>query len=122
MVGRATWLALLAIYHSQFTIYLSPLDGGARHGWLCWLFTIHNLPFTIHRWMEAPDIAGSAGYLPFTIYHLPFTTGWRRPTWLALLAITIHHLPFTIHPLMEAPGIAGSASHLPFTIYHLPIN
>ena len=30
---------------------------GARHGWLCWLFTIHDLPFTIHHWMDNEEIA-----------------------------------------------------------------
>src|SRR5437870_9201804 len=30
---------------------------GARHGWLCWLFTIHDLPFTIHSWMDNEEIA-----------------------------------------------------------------
>src|SRR5437016_5819690 len=30
---------------------------GARHGWLCWLFTIHDLPFTIHHWMNNEEIA-----------------------------------------------------------------
>src|SRR5947209_17718043 len=30
---------------------------GARHGWLCWLFTIHDLPFTIHPWMDNEEIA-----------------------------------------------------------------
>src|SRR5437867_3557579 len=44
-------------YYSRFTIYHSPLDGGARHGWLCWLFTIHHLPFTIHHWMDNEEIA-----------------------------------------------------------------
>ena len=30
---------------------------GARHGWLCRLFTIHDLPFTIHHWMDNEEIA-----------------------------------------------------------------
>src|SRR2546429_9390488 len=30
---------------------------GARHGWLCRLFTIHDLPFTIHHWMGNEEIA-----------------------------------------------------------------
>src|SRR5436309_6016289 len=30
---------------------------GARHGWLRRLFTIHDLPFTIHHWMGNEEIA-----------------------------------------------------------------
>src|SRR2546421_6655882 len=30
---------------------------GARHGWLCRLFTIHDLPFTIHQQMDNEEIA-----------------------------------------------------------------